>query len=73
MASRASNPDHKKILTNLARTWLSLAIELETSSPLLDKYPQPKGHGRENHRQKVEVRRSAPDSRTALLSIGSQI
>jgi hypothetical protein len=43
MASRASNPDHKKILTNLARTWLSLAIELESSSPLLDTYPQPKG------------------------------
>jgi hypothetical protein len=41
MASRARNPDHKKILTNLAQTWLSLAIELDRSHALLDAYPEP--------------------------------
>jgi hypothetical protein len=38
MAARATNPDHKRLFTNLAQTWLSLAIELETSIALLDAY-----------------------------------
>jgi hypothetical protein len=41
MAQRARNPEHKKILTNLAQTWLSLAIELERSDALMDAYPEP--------------------------------
>jgi hypothetical protein len=41
MAHRARNPEHKKTLTNLAQTWLSLALELERSHALLDAYPEP--------------------------------
>jgi hypothetical protein len=36
MAQRARNPEHKKTLTSLAQTWLSLAVELERSHALLD-------------------------------------
>ena len=39
MARKASNPAHKQLLTNLAQTWLGLAIELERSIALLDKNP----------------------------------
>jgi hypothetical protein len=38
MAARAVNPDHKRLLTNLAQTWLATAIELENSIALLDAY-----------------------------------
>jgi hypothetical protein len=39
MARKATNPEHKKTLTNLAQTWLGIAIELERSHALLDAYP----------------------------------
>ena len=39
LAGRAANPDHKRLLTNLSQTWLSLAVELERSHALLDAYP----------------------------------
>jgi hypothetical protein len=38
MAARAVNPEHKRLLTNLAQTWLATAIELENSIALLDAY-----------------------------------
>jgi hypothetical protein len=38
MAGKATNPSHKQLLSNLAQTWLSLAIELENSIALLDAY-----------------------------------
>jgi hypothetical protein len=41
MASKVRNPDHKRILTNLAQTWLNLAIELERNHALLHAYPEP--------------------------------
>ena len=40
MAKRARNPEHKKTLTNLAQTWINLAMELEQSHALLDVYPE---------------------------------
>ena len=39
MARQASNPAHKETLTELAQTWLSLAIEHERGCALLDAYP----------------------------------
>jgi hypothetical protein len=39
MARKATNPEHKKTLTNLAQTWLGIAIELERTHTLLDAYP----------------------------------
>jgi hypothetical protein len=39
MARKATNPGHKQLLSNLAQTWLSLAIELERTHTLLDAYP----------------------------------
>jgi hypothetical protein len=41
MAQRARNPEHETTLTNLAQTWISLAVELERSHALLDAYPEP--------------------------------
>jgi hypothetical protein len=39
MAARAPNPEHKALLNGLARTWLSLAEELERAHTLLEAYP----------------------------------
>ena len=39
MASGATNPDHKQLLTNLAQSWLNLAIELERTHALVDAHP----------------------------------
>jgi hypothetical protein len=44
MAAKARNPEHKRMLTNLAQSWLSIANELESSRALLDAYP-PRGEG----------------------------
>jgi hypothetical protein len=41
MASRATKPDHKQFLSNLAQTWLSLAVDLEGRHALVDAYPPP--------------------------------
>jgi hypothetical protein len=39
MAAKARNPEHKRMLTNLAQSWLGIAAELESSRALLDAYP----------------------------------
>ena len=39
MAGQATNPDHKRLMTDLAQNWLDLAIELERTHGLLDHYP----------------------------------
>jgi hypothetical protein len=44
MAAKARNPEHKRMLTNLAQSWLSIAHEIERSRALLDAYP-PRGDG----------------------------
>ena len=41
MAQRARNLEHKRTLTDLAQTWLNLAIELERTHALVDDFPQP--------------------------------
>jgi hypothetical protein len=38
MAATASNPDHKRVLNDLASTWRRLADELERS-PYVEAYP----------------------------------
>lgn len=44
MAAKARNLEHKRLLTNLAESWLSIANELENSRALMDAYP-PRGDG----------------------------
>ena len=41
LASKATNPNHKQFLSNLAQTWLSLAVDLEGRRALVDAYPPP--------------------------------
>jgi hypothetical protein len=42
MASKATNPQHKQLLTNLAQSWTKIALELERSLALMDAYPPPR-------------------------------
>jgi hypothetical protein len=39
MASRATNPQHKQLLTNLAQSWTKIALDLEQSQALMEAYP----------------------------------
>jgi hypothetical protein len=42
MASRATNPQHKQLLTNLAQSWTKIALDLERNQALMEAYPPPR-------------------------------
>jgi len=41
MASNATNPQYKQLLTNLAESWTKIALDLEHSQALMEAYPPP--------------------------------
>ena len=45
MADKVTNPAHKRVLTELAHTWLGIAVEVERAYALLDACPEPKPIG----------------------------
>jgi hypothetical protein len=39
LARTAATPDHNRLLTNLAQSWINLATDLEQAAALMETYP----------------------------------
>jgi hypothetical protein len=52
LARKARNPNHKRMLDDLAHTWGNLALEIEHGHALLDAYPPSNGRVTPKHPDK---------------------
>jgi hypothetical protein len=48
MAQTANNPEARKVWSDLARTWLMFATDLEANEGLLDEWGRPKSQKHQN-------------------------